>query len=808
MKRVLAVMVLAMFFLSGCLGAIDNVSEDDFDLIELPDGWGDLTQRSIGSPHLTGYATCAELEDALKQSLEQEMRVELLQAVEEQYFYGWGWMEDDIAMDAEMAADGGSNSATPQTRTAGEDFSGTNNQEQGVDEADFVKTDGHHIYYLNGQTLHVIAVPEFGDLDLVANMTVEGSPQAMLLNGDRLVVISSVSAWNLRSADPLSQAMGWGGDYGSWRTSTLTKFTVLDMDDRSAPEVERELYIEGWYSTAREVNGSIRAVTHAWMDIPGLDTWLELPEGYYRLDYDDPLRRQLREQAAWEAIERNREIIDGLALEDLLPQVHERAATTITTHHMSDGECADFSAPEEGMNRGFTSIFTLDLATPTLEFEADHIVGNSPLVYASEDVLIVAEPSFAGWWFWGNDDLDESTNLHTFDISNPGTTLYTGSGRVNGTVLDQFSLSEHEGIVRVATTTGQWGRWWMDDPEPMVSHVVTLERAADLETGEQILRQIGHVGGLAEGERIWSARFTDDMAYVVTFEQIDPLWTIDLSDPTNPTVLGELEVPGVSTYIHPMSEGMLLTIGLAPANEDGTGLDWSTTRIQTFDVSDPTTPTQNDHLDLAPVENPGEGGWSWGWSEATYEHKAFQYWAPKGLLAVPLSTYRYNSWTDASGGHHWSYEYVSKLMLVEVNETSGELSVYGEVDHSLFFDAEDGRWWGGDTQIRRSIFMGDFVVALSAGGVTATNLSTLNRSASVELDRQWPEYHDIWAEEVEEEEAKSDGSEGKEDDREGKDDGGKSSSDESDRPDDDTSDGEDSDRPDDDAGAAPDADRQ
>ena len=88
------------------------------------------------------------------------------------------------------------------------------------------------------------------------------------------------------------------------------------------------------------------------------------------------------------------------------------------------------------MNRGFTSIFTLDLATPTLEFEADHIVGNSPLVYASEDVLIVAEPSFAGWWFWGNDDLDESTNLHTFDISNPGTTLYTGSGRVNGTVLD------------------------------------------------------------------------------------------------------------------------------------------------------------------------------------------------------------------------------------------------------------------------------------------------------------------------------------------------------------------------------------
>ena len=75
-------------------------------------------------------------------------------------------------------------------------------------------------------------------------MTVEGSPQAML-NGDRLVVISSVSAWNLRSADPLSQAMGWGGDYGSWRTSTLTKFTVLDMDDRSAPGRRARTRIEG-----------------------------------------------------------------------------------------------------------------------------------------------------------------------------------------------------------------------------------------------------------------------------------------------------------------------------------------------------------------------------------------------------------------------------------------------------------------------------------------------------------------------------------------------------------------------------------
>ena len=141
-------------------------------------------------------------------------------------------------------------------------------------------------------------------------------------------------------------------------------------------------------------------------------------------------------------------------------------------------------------------------------------------------------------------------------------------------------------------------------------------------------------------------------------------------------------------------------------------------------------------------------------------------------------------------------------MLVEVNETSGELSVYGEVDHSLFFDAEDGRWWGGETQIRRSIFMGDFVVALSAGGVTATNLTTLNLSDSVELDRVWPEYDDLRYDAVEEEEAEEDDGT----DRESKNDKGGTESGESKGDDGKVS--EDRDRPDDDAEAAPDTDRQ
>ena len=233
--------------------------------------------------------------------------------------------------------------------------------------------------------------------------------------------------------------------------------------------------------------------------------------------------------------------------------------------------------------------------------------------------------------------------------------------------------------------------------------------------------------GIAPGERIWSARFDGDRAYIVTFEQIDPLWVIDVSDETNPTILGELKVPGVSTYIHPLSRDHLLTIGLAPANEDGTGLDWSGTQISLFDIAEPTDPQQADALRLSPVPTDQANMWMWSWSEASYESKAFQYWAPKSMLAVPLSTYRFVESTPYS----WDYEYISKLMLVEVNETNGSLSIYGEVDHSSLFQSQSERSWWGDRDIRRSIFMGDFVYAISSAGITATNLTTLEESDRV-----------------------------------------------------------------------------
>ena len=730
-NKALAIFLVSLFLFSGCLGMVNSDSEVEVPDVTLPDDWSTVVQRTAASPTLSHYDNCEVLERSLKSSIAEEYRVQLLQSVVDEYYYRGGmWMEDDMVM-AE-SADGGGNSAPTTRRTEGTDYSGTNNQEQGVDEADFVKTDGYYIYFLNGKNLEIFGVPEFGELTHLSTTLIEGQPQAMMLDADRLVVISTVSTWNLPETDPLSQAMGWDGGYGSWRTTSLTKFTVLDITNRSSPEEGKELYLEGYYMTAREVNATVRTVTHTWLDIPGMSSWLDLPSGYWDLDYDDPIRREIREKVAYQTMLDNVEALESMALEDLLPKVYERVNGELLTHTMSDDECADFAAPEDGFNRGFNSIFTFDLSTENLDFQADHIVGNYPMVYASQDVLILTENAWDWWWFWGNDGMTEATNIHSFDISNPGDTLYTGSGRVNGTVLNQFSVSEYEGIVRIATTSGQWARWWMENPEPMSSSVVTFTRSVDTSTDQQILVEVGRVDDIAPEERIWSARFDGDRCYLVTFRQIDPLWVIDMSDHTNPTILGELEIPGVSTYIHPLSRDHLLTIGMGPG-EDGIGLDWSSTRLSLFNISDPSAPAVDDTLTLIPVTDPSDNAWVWSYSEASYEHKAFQYWAPKDLLAIPLSTYRYNSWTDANGGYHWSYQYVSKLILVNVSEETGNLSVHGTVDHSDLYDRGDNTNWWNEYNIRRSIFMGDYVYALSSSGVTSTNLTTMEQSASIEL---------------------------------------------------------------------------
>ena len=179
-RMLTSVGLVLLMLAAGCIG---NVREEI--VTELPDDWKTKTARTISQPHLVQFDSCLDMEYDLKASIAEEYRTQLLQAVEEQYYYGGIWFDDgavaESAMDGDVAASG---SAQPQKRTQGEDFSGTNNQEQGVDEADFIKTDGYFIYALQGSTLSIMSVPEYGEIEFACNTSIEGSPISMMLRGD------------------------------------------------------------------------------------------------------------------------------------------------------------------------------------------------------------------------------------------------------------------------------------------------------------------------------------------------------------------------------------------------------------------------------------------------------------------------------------------------------------------------------------------------------------------------------------------------------------------------------------------------
>ena len=764
---------------SGCLGALEEVSEAIEDTIDVLEGdypQLELPERTRSSPVLQSYDACESLLADLKKAVYDEMVVNLDQ---QSYWHWisdpWMFMMDDFALaeDTAVALDSGDTGAAQEnpspsgsTDSSREgQFSGTNNQESGVDEADFLKTDGYHIYMLNGQLLLIMGVPEFGNLTLESNLTIEGNPTQMMIDGDRLVIASSIQYWSLPVDSDLRSLMSEevtvsyensaaeDYSYTYTRVQNLVKYTVVDISDRTSPVVEKELYIEGDYHTARLVDGTVRSVTHLWTYFDGIRNWVDLPDGYWSED-DMNKRMDIWNESINQTMILNEQLISNLTLEDFVPHIYEASDDGIYTHPLTYEKCTEFSASSDSAGRGFTTIMTLQMLSDEISLEVDHITSSWAHVYSSKDTLVLAEPANDWWWFWRNSDWEDATNIHSFDISDANHTTYTASGRVEGTVNDQFSISEHAGAIRVASTLDNWGMWWRnsetDDNGEQVWNGPTNQVTILIDDGEGLLAQAGFIGGIAEGETIWSARFVGDRGYLVTFMNIDPLWVLDLSDPYEPVILGELHVPGVSTYIHPVDDDNLLTIGIA-GGEGGLGLDWSTTQVSLFDVSNTSSPKLADTIPLTPAytdENCMDiitCGWSWSYSEATYEHKAFTFWAPESMLAVPLSTHRYVYDQIEVDGRVYSYsgyQYVSMLKMIGVDTENGTLSTHGEVEHSGFYNEEGfSSWWSGSTSIRRSVFMGDYVYAFSSGGATVHRTDDLQLMVELELPGNGPQVY-------------------------------------------------------------------
>jgi uncharacterized secreted protein with C-terminal beta-propeller domain len=537
---------------------------------------------------------------------------------------------------APTASADGSKDTTPS-------FSSTNDQEAGVDEPDIVKTDGKHVFAISDGQLHAIDVTS-GTPKLVGTLQLAGSgANQILLRGDRLLVMTT----SFRGGPIMADSAG-SIAYGA----TTVMLTEVDVSDPTAMVVRRSMQLQGRLVDARLNGGTARVVVAS-----------------------------TPQPVAPDAISKT-------GLRRYIPRTTLRSRLSGRTFQRSVAPCGAVRHPRAFSGLDLLTVLTIDLDKGLFNVDRDAILAGAQTVYGSATSLYVASQKYVAAAEDGTAlPASPRTQISRFDTSKEGETSYAGAGEVPGYVLNQYSLSEYDGALRVASTDEpQWFDGKLSgDSESFVT---------ELAIGGGALTPIGRVGGLGKGERIYAVRFVGDKGYVVTFRQVDPLYTLDLSDKTDPKVLGTLDLLGYSAYLHPISDDLLLGVGI-DAGADGRRLG---SQLSLFDVSDLRNPKR---VALA----------SLGANSATtaeFDPHAFLYWQPSSLAVVPLSVYG-----SVEGGESFDGA-------VGFHVGAASLAEAGRITHP----AVQGS--GGATpSIARSLVVGDELYTLSYAGLQANSLDTL-----------------------------------------------------------------------------------
>jgi hypothetical protein len=541
--------------------------------------------------------------------------------------------------------------ATPPQATTGKEsaptYSTTNVQEEGVDEPDVAKTDGTTIFTVVGQTLYAVAASEPGPPRIAGALALGRYGGDLLLHGGRMIVIQSAGA---PGVEPLAGAGAKQGAVLPGRAQTV--ITEVDVRDPTALKIARTLTLDGQYVNARQNGGTVRVVLSS------------TPRAY-------TLAAARHRTSGW------------------VPR--SRFASRISGRHRARAivACRAVKRPPSFSGLGMLSILTVDLDKGLWAVDADGVMTDAQTVYGSPSHLYVATQRWIDPQTPAGQVPSASTLIHRFDVSDPDRTTYEASGAVTGYLLNQYSLSEQAGDLRVASTTEPV--WWQGgEAIPSQSLVTVLRRDGST------LAPIGQVSGLGRGQRIFSVRFIGDVGYVVTFRQVDPLYTIGLADPTAPKVLGELELLGYSAYLHPIANDLLLGVGQDATPEGRT----KGVQISLFGVGDPAHPRLVAQHALGSASS----------SQVEYESHAFLYWAPRNLVVLPVQVF------DASDGSSPGFTGAVALKV----DASG-IDEVGRVVH----DPVDGSV----PPIARSIVIGDRLLTLSDGGVLASALDGFGRLA-------------------------------------------------------------------------------
>jgi len=646
-------------------------------------------------------------------------------------------MNDDVDYDATGDQEGG-DTGSDDGASESPEHSDTNIQEEGVDEADIVKTDGDYIYLVTGSFFVVVkSWPAEQTWETGRLRIPDGQPTEMFIYGDLAVIFSEV--WNHEMPDS-----EWPDvEAPSARYGRFMKVSIVDLSDRTKPAFIREVYLEGTYVSSRMVDGVVRLVVASTFGGPDIDEYVEY-DGYY---YEDGMDSNDYKQMAEDKKAENRAKIDSSSLEDWIPRAYEKGDVRKSADFIS--ECSAFYRPTEYSGNGVLSVLSFDLDDPQKKQHDVSVVSTPGVVYASQEALyVVTQP------IWGYEVLDEagmtqgtgdevarspepapapddgtavdsgdadegkksrvvskhmaltekkmaiteeeleSTAIHKFDIkSRHGEALYVASGAVFGEVLNQFSMSEYKGHLRLGTTTEGWATG-----QGRMNHLFVLRQS-----GEE-LEVVGSVRGLEPGESIYAMRFMGDRGFMVTYQEMDPLITFDLSNPAKPKAVGELHIPGFSTYLHPVDDNHLIGIGRETTS-------WSGVKLSLFDVTDFSNPRETHK-------------WTYGSgeveSEALYDHHAFLYYSPLKMLALPFNT----MWD-------WDDNAIQGVKVFNVDADKGFDEV-AEIDHGGFYADYQSDYYA--YRVRRSLVIENYIYSISTLGMKVNDMdSDFEEVASIGL---------------------------------------------------------------------------
>lgn len=542
------------------------------------------------------------------------------------------------------------------------DYSKTNNQVENVDEADIVKTDGNNIYYCANSRIYILD----NDLNQKAVIEEKGdfNPYQIFLNGKNLVIFGNIykSTTEIRTVgdETTKNSFVEKEDIAvSYRPKTVVK--IYDVSDVENPTQKREISVDGRYIDGRMIENNVYFVST-----------------YYMSLCDD---------------------VRNLEDSDILPS-YKDSAISDETKMIEASNIAYFEKNnEEELEYSIVVGFSLD---NNEEAKVETFLGESNEIYVSENNLYIISKNYSRYWSI------KDTTIYKFNLKD-GEVLASGSVTVDGSLKNQFSIDEYNGNLRVATTVNV-NNFLIDENMDFMGAPVEKYENRLLVFNEN-LEKIGEIENLIEDEEIYSVRFIGNVGYIVTFKEIDPLWVIDLSDPTNPIVKGKLEIPGYSSYLHPWDETHIIGFGYNVKDNGYGDVRNDTIKLSMFDISDLGNPKEIFNISFDHKNT---------YTSIFDDHKGLFINKDKNLIGFPVN------WFSSSDNYN-----STGLILYKVDLENNKFEEISKLTSK------------GYGFVQRGIYIGDNIYCLYLDRIVKYDINSFEEGKRIELDDSISSQRDI-----------------------------------------------------------------